>query len=180
MIIWNKQTNKAFHQVVICWSFDDNLLIIWWSSIDYMTNKQTNLIIWWSFYDHLLYDNNKAYHLLIIWWSSVIWHQTNKQINVIRWGSSNDHLTIICYKLTKNRQTNFIIWWLSDDNFMIIWWSFDDHLIIVWWYSLVNKQTNKQSVFYSHSKVPGVVFYSDKDNDCWRYICFKCEIVFPW
>ena len=123
-------------------------MIIWWSSIDYMTNKQTNLIIWWSFYDRLLYDNNKAYHLLIIWWSSVIWHQTNKQtnkqINVIRWGSSNDHLTIICYKLTKNRQTNFIIWWLSDDNFMIIWWSFDDHLIIVWWYSLVNEQTNKQ------------------------------------
>ena len=63
---------------------------------------------------------------------------------------------------------------------MIIWWSFDDHLIIVWWYSLVNKQTNKQSVFYSHSKVPGVVFYSDKDNDCWQYICFKCQIVFPW
>lgn len=102
-LLINKQTNIVFHLVIICLSFDDNVMIIW--------NKQTN---------KQLHD---SYHLLINRWSSddnllIIWKLTNKQAKLI-WWSSDDHYMIIFY-LTSNKQTKLFTQWSSVDYLMII------------------------------------------------------------
>ena len=138
--------------MIICWSYDDHLIIIWNKQRNTQRNKQTNkqsfsscnhlMLIWWS-------SNKQSFSygddLLIILWSSVNYMTTNKQTNkiynlVIIWLSNDDHIMIIRNKQTNKSYTLVIMWLSFEDHWMIIWnkqrnlfiqWSSIDHLMII-------------------------------------------------
>ena len=156
-VIWqqtNKQTSKAYHLMIISWSYVDYLAINKWTNKHLMVtcwlsdNKETKLIIWWlyaiSHQTNKLTNKqtnkqtNKAYHLVIIYRSFddnllIIWPQTNKQKKAKMWWASVDHVIFICWWM--NKQTNNT---KTTKTKLIIWWSFDNHLLSD------TKQTNKQ------------------------------------
>ena len=101
---------KTNTQTTTALSSGKHLLIIWWSSVNYLnyltknkayhlviicclitnkqTNKQTNmLIIWWSYIIWRKKQPNKACHLMIISWFDVdyltMYKQTNRQLMII-------------------------------------------------------------------------------------------------
>ena len=84
------------HLMIVCWSFDYNLFIIWWSYVNYMkkTNKQTK-VVKYLIINCWLSDNLMIIYLMI-WWSY------DDHLLII-WRSFDYHLLIIC---KENKQTN--------------------------------------------------------------------------
>ena len=135
--------------MVICWSFDDHLMIIWTE-----TSIKNNYLImncWLSdilriifpLFSFISLDHLKVvcwlidYHLLIIWWASVDYmKKTNNQTKLVK------YLIINCW-LSDNLMIIYLMNWLSYD------WSSVDYLVIIWLLSvdyLKRKQTNTQTI----------------------------------
>ena len=82
-----KQTNIAYHLVIVRWPLDDHLFIIW--------QQTKKLIIWWSSNDCLM----------IICYMTTNKHTNKQTIKQKNWWSSVHYLMIFCY-LSGNKQTN--------------------------------------------------------------------------
>ena len=157
--------------LIICWSFDDHILIIWTE-----TNKETNKGNWlsddkllnflWSAYIWWFGDN-----LLIIWWSSVNYlKKTNKQTKVFEYLISNRWLSNDCWLYDNLMIIYLKIWWSCDDNILIM----GDNLLLICWLSKL-KQTNKQrclTIWW------WIVYYLR----IWQYfgLCFVDYLLIIW
>ena len=133
--------------MIICCSFDGNMTIIWWLSVNHLIIMGSlsaeyliftcsscidyHLIIWWSYADNVM----------IICWSCddhliIIWSSSADLVMIMQW-SSADIVLIVCRPCDEHLLS---ISWLSDDPLMIIfrksWLACADYvlglLIIIW------------------------------------------------
>ena len=122
--------NICWFYGIVCWFYDELMLMLWWIYIGFMMNvcwlyDECMLVVWWLYVD---FKNYVDFMMNVCWFIMNVCHWFYHGFMLISWWIYVDLMMNVCWLYD---EFMFILWWIYVGFIMNLCWVYGEFMLVV-------------------------------------------------